>query len=71
MRGKDALARSLAGQRDDALLYRTLATLRGDVPLAESLDDLRWRGVREDELAAFCEEIGMRGSLMDDLAERT
>jgi len=44
VRGAAALAASLAAQRADALLYRRLATLRADVPLTESLDDLRWRG---------------------------
>jgi hypothetical protein len=39
-------------------LYRTLATLREDVPLAESLDDLQWRGARREELTALCTEIG-------------
>jgi 5'-3' exonuclease len=44
VRGADALAESLRTHRDAALLYRTLATLRRDVPLAESVDDLAWRG---------------------------
>jgi hypothetical protein len=34
----------------DMLLYRTLATLRRDVPLAESLDELRYRGPQEARL---------------------
>ncbi len=57
VRGADALAVSLAEHRDDAFLYRRLATLRTDVPLAESLDDLQWRGLRPD-LAELCREIG-------------
>jgi 5'-3' exonuclease len=57
VRGAEALATSLRERRPDALLYRTLATLRRDVPLAESRDDMIWRGVRVDELAALCEEI--------------
>jgi 5'-3' exonuclease len=39
-----ALARTLAGERDKALLFRNLATLRTDVPLFDSVDDLRWTG---------------------------
>jgi len=61
VRGAEALLASLRAGRDDALLFRTLATLRTDVPLAESLDDLRWRGVRHDELRALCAEIGQSG----------
>lgn len=57
VRGADALAQSLAAQRADARLFRKLATLRLDVPLAESIDDLRWRGATAD-LAPFCREIG-------------
>jgi 5'-3' exonuclease len=58
VRGADSLAATLRAGRDDARLFRTLATLRTDVPLGESLEDLRWKGVRRDELAALCAEIG-------------
>jgi 5'-3' exonuclease len=44
VRGAKALAGELAVRRDEALLYRQLATLRTDVPLPESLEQLRWRG---------------------------
>jgi 5'-3' exonuclease len=39
-----ALARTLARERDLALLFRDLATLRVDIPLFNSLEDLRWKG---------------------------
>src|SRR6187399_2341001 len=39
-----ALARTLDRDRERALLFRTLATLRRDVPLFESVDDLQWTG---------------------------
>jgi 5'-3' exonuclease len=42
VRGRDALAAELQSSRDQALLYRRLATLRTDVPLAEDADALRW-----------------------------
>lgn len=41
-----ALAHSLATERDHALLFRTLATLRCDVPLFDGIDELEWRGPR-------------------------
>jgi 5'-3' exonuclease len=63
VRGADALASNLAARRQEALLYRQLATLRRDAPLPESLDDLRWRGAPEAELAALCEELGETGVL--------
>jgi 5'-3' exonuclease len=58
VRGSEALATSLCQGRDAALLYRTLATLRTDVPLAEGLEALRWRGAREQALKSLCQEIG-------------
>jgi 5'-3' exonuclease len=39
-----ALARTLVEQRDRALLFRELATLRTDLPLFTSVDELRWAG---------------------------
>jgi len=43
-----ALAESLFGSWNDALLFRTLATLRLDVPVFDAVDDLRWKGPRTD-----------------------
>lgn len=40
------LAETLTQRRDEALLYRQLATLRRDVPLSERLADLKWQGAR-------------------------
>ena len=57
VRGAAALAASLREHRDEAYLYRRLATLRVDVPLSEQLDDLRWRGARREELTTICREI--------------
>ncbi|HXW05243.1 MAG TPA: 5'-3' exonuclease H3TH domain-containing protein [Vicinamibacterales bacterium] len=39
-----ALARTLAGQWDRALLFRDLATLRADLVLFREVEDLRWGG---------------------------
>jgi 5'-3' exonuclease len=39
-----ALALTLARERDRAFLFRDLATLRTDLPLFDSVDDLRWNG---------------------------
>ena len=38
------LSESLFSSWDDAVLFRTLATLRLDVPVFDSVDDLRWTG---------------------------
>jgi 5'-3' exonuclease len=50
------LAESLFAAWDEALLYRTLATLRLDVPVFESVDDLRWTGPREN-FEQSCERL--------------
>ncbi len=51
------LVDSLRAHRVEALLYRRLARLRDDVPIAESLADLEWRGARP-ELEEVCRELG-------------
>ena len=57
VRGATALASVLVENAEAAKLYRRLATLITDVPLAESLDDLRWRGVPKARFEAWCESI--------------
>ena len=64
IRGAGNLAAALDAQRDDALLYRRLATLRLDVPLPETHpDQLRWPGVRQPECADLCRDLGMESLL--------
>jgi hypothetical protein len=46
---------------DDVLLYRQLATLRRDVPLTETLDDLAWRGVPRRQYEDLCDRWGFGG----------
>jgi hypothetical protein len=53
------LAATLAERREEAYLYRRLATLVDDVPLPHALDDLRFRGVPRDAFAAWCDELGV------------
>jgi 5'-3' exonuclease len=59
VRGASQLAENLRTRRAEAALYKKLATLVTDVPLAESLADLKWNGPKP-ELAAFAESIGDR-----------
>jgi 5'-3' exonuclease len=42
-----ALARTLARERERALLFRELATLRTDIALIECVDQLQWKGPTE------------------------
>jgi len=42
--GASTLAATLARDRELVMLFRTLATLRTDIPLFEDVDQLRWNG---------------------------
>jgi len=42
------LARTLNSERDRAFLFRTLATLRTDVPLFRNVDKLQWQGPKPE-----------------------
>lgn len=47
VRGAKRLAETLAAERDRALLFRDLATLRAETALFEDVDELRWEGPTE------------------------
>lgn len=59
LRGRDRLAASLAAHRQEAELYKTLATLRRDVPLGGDLELLRWRAVPRPCFERFCRDLGL------------
>jgi 5'-3' exonuclease len=63
VRGRERLAKALAGMRPEAALYKKLATLRTDAPIDRDLEALRWRGVPRAAFLEFCEEIGASESL--------
>ncbi|MCC6618576.1 MAG: flap endonuclease [Chloroflexi bacterium] len=61
VRGASKLAATLAAQREDAYLYRTLATLNRDSDLGaqtRTLDDLEWHGVPREAFIGLCDELG-------------
>ena len=63
-RSLPTLAARLAAERENALLFKDIATLRVDRSLLESVDELEWQGPTDD-FAAVCESLGAEG-----LAER-
>jgi 5'-3' exonuclease len=67
VRGAPVLASTLAAHMDEALLYRKLATLVSDVPLTETLEDLRWRGVDKNAFATWCDEVNAPSALRSRL----
>ena len=58
LRGAMRLAATLHEMRTEVALYKTLATLAEDVPLAESLEDLRWRGAHRARFEALAKTLG-------------
>ncbi|HUM17074.1 MAG TPA: 5'-3' exonuclease H3TH domain-containing protein [Candidatus Nitrosotalea sp.] len=57
VRGAARLAATLAEQRERALLFRALATLRTDAPIGVDVDGLQWSGPRP-ELGMWAERLG-------------
>ena len=57
VRGALRLATALTEQREQALLFRVLATLRTDAPIGIDVDGLRWRGPRAG-FATWAERLG-------------
>jgi len=60
VRGAAKLGTTLRECRDDALLFKELATLRIDRSLLAQVDELRWRGPT-DEFAAVCAVLDAPG----------
>jgi len=66
LRGIDRLAESLFARENDVKLYRRLAILRRDVPLKQSLEDLRYSGVSQN-WERFCKRWGFDELIDADL----
>jgi len=60
VRGGPGLAATLVAERDRAMLFKDLATLRVDRSLLNHVDDLKWHGP-VPEFAAVCESIDAPG----------
>ena len=56
IRRAQSLCESLFSAWNDALLFRTLATLRLDVPVFDSVNDLRWQGPQPD-FKEYCQRL--------------
>ena len=61
VRGAATLAAALRDHRAEAFLFRELATLVTDVPLTETLEDMRWKGAHRAEFTAMAERLGAPG----------
>lgn len=59
LRNASRLAATLVDGREEALLYRRLATLNADARInTTDLAELEWRGVPRDEFIGLCDELG-------------
>ena len=61
VRGAKTVAENLVTHKTDAFLYRELATLCVDVPILESIDDLKWVGAKRSEYVELCNDMGFDG----------
>jgi len=59
VRGAPALAETLRAGRREAMLYRTLTTLRTDAPIDSSLEHVKWRGVDAAACATLLPQLDL------------
>jgi 5'-3' exonuclease len=60
VRGAPLLAATLRERLGEVLLYRTLARLRTDAPIAQTRpDELHWLGTPQATWQAFCDDLGL------------
>lgn len=57
VRGKKRLEQSLRDHSEQLQLYKRLATLITDCPIATALSDLQWQGVSLEKLSLICQEV--------------
>lgn len=60
VRGAERLAPVIAEQREEAMLYRKLATLAYDAPIPDDPEAIRVGAVPTPGFEAFCEKLGAR-----------
>ncbi|MFK7826612.1 MAG: 5'-3' exonuclease H3TH domain-containing protein [Oligoflexales bacterium] len=68
IRGRDGLFKSFIEHFDELDLYKTLATLRFDVPLIEKPQDLKWLSVNK-EFESFSSEVFANARTYEALAK--
>jgi DNA polymerase I len=70
IRGRERLESVFRAQREDALLYKRLATLRFDVPLRESLSDLLYGGEDTAALRSLSRRFGRAADYLSGSAQQ-
>ena len=59
VRGAAALSLSLENNREEACLYREIATVRTDLQITETLKELEWLGASKNLFPSLCRELGL------------
>ena len=59
VRGAAALSLSLEDSREEACLYREIATVRTDLEITETLKELEWLGASKNLFPSLCRELGL------------
>lgn len=59
LRGAARLCATFRAEREDALLYKKLTTLRTDAPITKKLSALEYGGVPREKWTAFCDRLGV------------
>jgi 5'-3' exonuclease len=59
IRGAARLGATLVENREEALLFRKLATLIDTIPIEQTLDDLKYRGVSRTKFEDWCDKLGV------------
>ncbi len=67
VRGAAQLAQNLNERREEALLYKRLATLRTDADIDASVETLAWQGAHRAEVQALCEELGFSDDILQQV----
>ncbi len=59
VRGASSLSKSLENSRDKAVFFKKLTTLVKDIPIDESINDLKWEGADPVLFPKLCNELGI------------
>ena len=59
VRGAHTLSKNLEENRQNAYLYKQLATIKTDVEISDNISDLKWVGVIEKDFVKICDEFGL------------
>jgi 5'-3' exonuclease len=69
IRGARKLADRFAGNQDQLMLSKRLATIETDIKDMPDIEQIKWRGVQEQAFELFAEEMGFGSAFSSRLAD--